>query len=205
MSLKTKEKAHLTHLPIKRYELLDIQKRTVNAYAHISYKYNFYSVPREYIGQELTIKSNGSLIKIYDHHLREVALHQLCLSQGEFVTNTAHNPKLKNFLSRPYEYEQKMNEIGEDAKDFFSSIKNLKPNSYTRTISGILHLRDKYTNEIINQSLKRASLYGVYNYLSIKKIIEDGLYKNSDCFTSILAGGFANDLSIYDKLTGGSK
>jgi len=37
MSLKTKEKAHLTNLPIKRYELLDIQKRTVNAYAHIKY------------------------------------------------------------------------------------------------------------------------------------------------------------------------
>ncbi len=50
MSFIILKKAYLKRLPFKMYEVLDIQRRTVNAYAHISYKYNFYSVPRDYIG-----------------------------------------------------------------------------------------------------------------------------------------------------------
>lgn len=197
------EKAYLKKLPSNRYEILDIQKRTANTYAHISYKYNFYSVPRDYIGQELTIKSNGSVLQIYDKHFKEVAIHQICTSQGEFITNPSHNPKLEHFLSRPSQYEQEMSEIGKDARDFFFSLKAKKPSSYQRITSGILQLSQTYGKNIINQSLKRANIYGIYNYLSIKKIIEEGLYNKESLIGASIAGGFANDLSIYDKLTGG--
>ncbi|AWB10199.1 hypothetical protein TDSAC_0842 [Thermodesulfobium acidiphilum] len=80
------------------------------------------------------------MLRIYDKHLREVAVHLISLSQGEFITNKIYNPKLERFLSRPYEYEEDMREIGKDVKDFFFKLKSLKPNSYHRIISGILHL-----------------------------------------------------------------
>ncbi|HEK25559.1 MAG: hypothetical protein C0170_07505 [Hydrogenobaculum sp.] len=116
------------------------------------------------------------MLQIYNKHFKEVAIHQICTSQGEFITNPSHNPKLEHFLSRPSQHEQKMSEIGKDARDFFFSLKVKKPSSYQRIISSILHLSQTYGRNIINQSLKRANIYGIYNYLSINKIIEEGLY-----------------------------
>ena len=58
-------------------------------------------------------------------------------------------------------------------------------------------------NDIVEASLKRALDYNILNYLSVKKIISDGLYKTDYIKeTAVLAGGFDHNLKIYDELTG---
>ncbi|MCB4205624.1 IS21 family transposase, partial [Deferribacterales bacterium Es71-Z0220] len=102
-----KEKEALLSLPIKPYEVFDISERVVNNYGHITYRYNFYSVPYIYVGKKVTIKNNSKILKIYDESYNEVAVHTLSDGTGEFITNKAHNPRLTQT-----DYENKSLSIG---------------------------------------------------------------------------------------------
>ena len=84
-------------LPSRRYELFKIEHRKVNNYAHISFKNNFYSVPYNYIGHNLIIKSNENILKIYKD-TEMIAIHQICTQNGSFITKDEHLPpeKIKN-------------------------------------------------------------------------------------------------------------
>lgn len=80
-----KEKDKLKKLPEQRYELWELDRRVVNKYGHISYRYNFYSVPSAYVGKAVHIKSNNNILKIYDEEFKEIANHIINNNKGEFI------------------------------------------------------------------------------------------------------------------------
>ncbi len=108
------EKQQMINLPDKRYEIYTIEKRKVNNYAHINYKNNYYSVPYIFMGEELIIKSNDNILKIYKD-AEQVAIHQISTKQGEFITKDEHLPPEKQRKTFD-DYLQKAQEIGEFAK-----------------------------------------------------------------------------------------
>jgi len=199
-----KEKSCLKPLPERRYEVYHIEERKVNTYGHILFKTNFYSVPYKYVSETVTIKSNGSIIRILNGTHDEIAIHQLCHDSGEFITNRFHNPKLLNSLAEK-EYTAKSNEIGINAHNFFLNIRAKRPESYKRIMRGIFALNNKHGSEIVDAACRRAVDFSSFSYLSVKKICEEGLYDREESATeAIVCGGYGNDLGMYDVfMTGG--
>lgn len=190
-----KEKEALLSLPIKPYEVFDISERVVNNYGHITYHYNFYSVPYIYVGKKVTIKNNSKILKIYDESYNEVALHTLSDGTGEFITNKAHNPRLTQT-----DYENKSLSIGSNVYEFYNKLRESKPHHYHRMIAGIFDLAKKYGNNVVDLSCKRANEFNSISYLSVKKICENGLYidENISPDESVKCGGYCHDLKEYD-------
>jgi hypothetical protein len=93
-----KEKKTLSHLPSQRYELYNISNRKVNAYGHISFENNYYSLPYQLIGKQVIVKSDEKTIKIFDG-LQQVAIHPIAKQvKGEFITTDSHKPLIDFIL-----------------------------------------------------------------------------------------------------------
>ena len=133
------EKPYMLKLPINRYETYVIEKRRVNNYSHISFKYNYYSVPYKYIGEEVSLKAGRNILKIYSQDYTELAVHPLYNGAGNFITNETHFPSNKKRRDTAY-YEQRCNDIGIDVLRFFINLKHNKPTEYHRIIQGIFSL-----------------------------------------------------------------
>ena len=195
------KKENLSLLPVSRFEIYTVERRQINNYGHICYRYNFYSLPYKYKGEFVTIKSNGYILKIYDEKLNQIAVHSISQDKGDFITLEDHTPVFRKNTDKYYESLQS---IGQDALIFFDNIKKLRPHYWHRIIAGIISFRKYYSNEEINASLKRANLYSTFNYLSVKKILEDKLYDKKDFTAEATGSGYFTDLAIYDRLTGGA-
>lgn len=123
------EKPKLNKLPDKRYEVYDVSKRIVNRYAHIYYKYNYYSTPYKCIGDKLNIRSNGKIIEIYDESYNLITIRQVSNSKGEFITIESHKPEFKKNPTDT-DYAKLTLDIGKNAFELYKRIKKSKPLSY---------------------------------------------------------------------------
>ena len=61
-------------------------------------------------------------------------------------------------------------------KKIFNTIIVEHPNSWYRTISGLLSLKKLYSNEVLELSFKRALSFNITSYSKIKNICKSGAY-----------------------------
>ncbi len=171
------EKCKLKCLPIEEFKFLKVGTRKVYHDCHIFVNYNYYSVPFEYVGKEVSIELNDKFLKVY-YDSKEVAVHLKITDKGCFSTNESHYPKYKRYSDTEYQekYQTKMSEIGEYAEQIFFFIKEKCPNCWCRPIQGIISLLKSYPKDVVNLSCKRAIAFGVYQYQTIKKICLNGSY-----------------------------
>jgi transposase len=193
------EKQQLIPLPDVRFELYNISKRRANNYAHIVFENNYYSVPCIYARKELLIKYTENILKIFDNQT-QIALHAIDKGQGNYVTQEHHKPIEKQYKSKEY-YLEKVSQIGAKTLQFSEIVIQKKPYEYQRIINGLCHLAKKHGNNVVNNACERSLTFGAISYLSIKNICEKNIDINPREELSVQnAGGFFQDLSIYDNL-----
>lgn len=192
------ERNALQALPARRYELFEVEQRKVNSMAHIAYRYNYYSVPYEYVGKQLTIKSNGSILKVYDQ-FKHLATHPLAQGQGQYISCQAHLPPYKQHKTREY-YQQEALAIGPDTLTFMEAIEHARPRHWHEMMRGIIRLGKDYDKQVVNLACQRALHFGSLSYQTVKIICQKGLYKQHFQETSLPEGlsGFGHHLREYD-------
>jgi hypothetical protein len=146
---------------------------------HVSYGGNYYSIPHTYVGLTLKAIEVNNILKIY-YKGDEVALHTLRRdTKGAHYTDKNHYPKGKNISSAELlsSYKAKMTEIGSGAMEFCARYEEVfKENArYHRSLAGVLSLRRRYRDSVIDQACRRACYYGSVSYRTVKKICESGI------------------------------
>ena len=174
------EKEKLAPLPAQDFIFSKSGSATVRTDCHIVHEGNFYSVPYAYIGMDVDVIEVNHLIKIY-YAGKEIALHSLCENaKGEHVTDKNHYPSTKNVSQKELlsSYRTKMAEVGSGAAAFLEAFKDTEMYQchHYRSISGILALRKKYGDDVVDKACARACHYGNITYRAVKKICESGLY-----------------------------
>jgi len=194
------EKEHLIALPPKRFEILKIENRKVNRFAHISFKNNYYSVPCKYVDYKLTIKYSDYLLKIYDD-LDCIAIHQICDKQGQYITVEEHKPIAKQRKTQMH-YVDKANSFGSFTREFLNEIMIQKPLHWHKQMQGIFSLEKSFSKQIINSACKRALDYNLLSYSIVKNICSNKLYDIPKQSLVVKSNkGFKHDLKKYDFLT----
>lgn len=173
----TKELGTLMSLPEKPYRLPEAGTRFVYHDCHIFVKYNYYSVPFEYVGKTVEIELDGTMLRIYFEG-DEIAIHPLLKTRGEFSTVVSHYPKYKIQTETELQerYELLMAELGESSLQMFYLILSQKREVWIQTVQGILSLKKTYSDEVINKACKRALLFNAVTYLMVKNICKKGTY-----------------------------
>ncbi len=92
MVFEEEEKAKLIPLPYPRYQLAEWRTAKVQLNYHIQVNRMYYSVPYEYVGDQVDIRVSKDLIEVYFKSMR-IASHKILLGDiGKFSTNPNHMP-----------------------------------------------------------------------------------------------------------------
>ena len=95
------EKPSMLVLPTQRFEWFEVSRRKVNRMGHISYANNYYSIPYQYSGEEVLVKSNGNVLRVYQHQ-DLLCIHALCREKGRYISREEHKPPYKQTKSEEY-------------------------------------------------------------------------------------------------------
>lgn len=177
---ETLDKPHLRALPANRHLYKQFKAARVNQDYHITLEKCNYSVPCEYLKEEVEVRYCSQNVEIYHKHML-IAAHPRLRRIGECSTLDEHMP-------REHEYaKEKMNpqrlrswaaNIGEFSVLFaeaaFDAVEH-EPNAY-RHIIAVLSLAKLYGKAELELSLMYALKKGTLKTKSIKSILEKKLY-----------------------------
>jgi len=172
------EKSALLPLPCADFIFSKSQEVDGHFDCHVSYGSNYYSIPHAYIGLTLKAIEVNNILKIYFKD-KEIALHTVHHdTKGFHYTDKNHYPKGKNITSSELlsRYKSEMAKIGAGAVEFCNRYEEtIKENSrYHRSLSGVLSLKKRYSDAVVDQACRRACYYGNITYRAVKKICEAG-------------------------------
>lgn len=86
------EKAYLSPLPSTPYQMSEWLIVKVQPDYHVSVRSQFYSVPYEYISQQVEVKVTDHLIEVFYNHMRIASHSRLYGKYGQQSTNPDHMP-----------------------------------------------------------------------------------------------------------------
>ena len=173
------EKATLRPLPIRRYEMAVYRTAIVQSNSHVAYQKNYYSVPYQYLGKEVTLK-------ITSHHLT-VLYNKNVLSEHELIWN-----KIGAYSTIPTDMPPHSNAYGEwNSTRYLNWAKSKGPNVYEvvyrifanshveqqhyRTVHSILKLASSYSDQRLEEACRVAlQQMNRPRYKDIKHILETG-------------------------------
>jgi len=204
----------LGELPTTEFTMSASDTAIVNTQCHISYGVNYYSVPYQYVDFKVDVIEVNNLLKIY-HKGQEIAVHVLeTKRKGEHITDRNHYPASKNITQAEIlsNIKPKVYEIGTGAVEFYD--RHVRANSRnhqssTRILNGLLSLKKKYSDEIINQACIRACHYGSISYQTVKNICEKGVEllpigdddDHSDYCIESIPVSKVRHLNVYNSIT----
>lgn len=197
---ETIEKKELSPLPAELFSFFNRCERKVHSNCHINFDNNYYSVPFSYVGEEVTVRWNKSVVRII---LRgdEVALHDLCTGQGIFVTKRAHLPADKIYSETEYRlhHETKMKQIGLNGHKYFIMLLEKQPKYWHQTLRPVYGMVSDFGNEAVDKALGRALAYGAIDTRIIRNILEKKLYEIVETveLPEFSDTGNSRDLSYY--------
>lgn len=174
------EKSKLQPLSKERFEIKYYKYATVmkNSHVHLREDKHYYSVPHRYIGKKVKLIYSVSNVSVFLNHER-IALHRRNFRNFAYSTIKEHLPSSHQFVAdwNPAKFTTWAAGISPKVEAYIKKIIESKvyPEQAYRSCVGILSFARKAGNERLIKAVERASHYGVYNYKTIKNIIEGKL------------------------------
>ena len=147
---------------------------------HIEFDKHFYSVPYEFVREQVDVYQSGSVIEIY-HDGQHVCRHKKQLPNYRYTTTDDHMPPQHKFVkgwSAPWFIAQ-AHKIGEATAELVSRVLDSKrhPEQGFRAAMGILNLKKQYSEARVEKAAQRALHFGNLSVQGIKNILAKQLDK----------------------------
>ena len=170
------DKPNMQALPDKPFDLPTWTVGRVHKDHHITIKKNFYSVPTEFIGKDVSIRLGLRTVEIYFSH-ELIKSHVREMASGKWVTDEQdYSEQAQKYLTFSPEYcLEKAKEIGESVHLLLSVILSQPSNTNLRKSQAILRLLDKYGAKRLDDACLRAIAFDNYEYNAICRILENKL------------------------------
>lgn len=174
------ERATLLPLPELRYELKKTLFVTVMKNGHVCLHADkhYYSVPYRFIGRKIKLMYSRHSVEIFYNYER-IALHKRLKSPYNYTTQKEHLASSHRFVSEwtPERFLSWAHSIHEDVGLYILKILDRKqhPEQAYKSCVGVLGFAKKVGNERLIKACQRALEYGIYNYKTIQKILENRL------------------------------
>jgi transposase len=176
MQFKEEEQAHLNPLPVNDFEIRHSASAKVQKNYHITLgeDWNYYSVPCQYIGKQVTAIYDTEHVEIYLNHER-IALHRRSTKQHAYTTNKEH----RQGWDGDYFLRQAAT-IGPSTQAYIAGM--LKSRCFTEqtfnACKGLMRLAKDYSAARLEAACTRALPSGSYVYKIIANILKNNLDKD---------------------------
>lgn len=178
-SFLAEEKDFLLSLPESPYELAQWGKAKVQPNCHIAYQRKFYSVPFEYLGEEVDVRATQQTVEISYHHQR-IASHKRLWGKASYATMEEHMPPDKLFFV-DWDRDRFLrwgDTIGTATRQVLEAILNravVEQQAY-RSCFGVLSLREKFGDQRLEGACSiMVSQTSSPSYQQIKNILEKNM------------------------------
>lgn len=146
------EKSHLQPLPPTRYKLAEWKTAKVQLNYHIQVERMYYSVPYDYVREQVDVRLSANLLEVYFKEARIASHKRLREEVGQFSTNPDHMPdNHRLYLEHTPENNRTWAEsIGPSMEQLVSHILKNNPEKKALTIlSALRNLSTKYTRDAL--------------------------------------------------------
>lgn len=183
---ENEEKAYLKQLPEKPYEFAIWKKAIVGLNYHVSFEYNYYSVPYTYLRKELDLRISQYMIEIFDGSTRIVSHPRILGAKGKYVTLKEHMPENHKAYGewdkdRIVGWSKTIGEYTYRVISVIFSKARFEVQAYNQCIS-ILKLADKYSKTILEDACKyllEKDITPIHkNFMIVIDIIQNNNNKN---------------------------
>jgi transposase len=170
-----KEKPSLLPLPAGRFELFSEALRSVHRDGHVQVKEAYYSVPPEYLGQQIWARWDGRLVRLFDQKMRPIAVHAQQVP-GRFSTQQKHIlPEKISGIERGTTWMlNQADGIGPQARAWAEQMLKIRGIQGVRVLMGLLSLKNKHARPQIERACEVAAGHGAYHLRSLRQLIEQG-------------------------------
>ena len=163
------EKAALLPLPSGRLASFRESKRRVHRDGHVEVEKAYYSVPPEYVGQEVWARWDGRVVRVFNERLVSITLHAQQLP-GKFSTHDQHLVTEKiNAVEHGAEYLLvKVRRLGLGCTRWAEAMLQSRGVAGVRVLQGLLHLARKHPREALEKACSAAHAHGEYRLRTVR-------------------------------------
>ncbi len=173
------EKEFMQPLPASPYELAVWKKLIPGFNYHICFDKNYYSVPCQYIKQEMDVRITSSVVEVFSNGIRICSHPRLYGRAGQYRTIPEHMPeKHRKYAEwnadRFVKWAASIGSHTEIAVKAILTGHKIEQQGY-RACMGVLKLADRYGAERLEAACKRALTYTPSpSYKNIDSILKSG-------------------------------
>jgi transposase len=174
----TLDRPALQPLPAERYVMAEWKTVRVNIDYHVEVDRHYYSVPYQFVGEQLEARSTAHTVEVF-HRGKRVASHVRSFTAYHHTTVQEHRPKshqahLEWTPSRLIHWGEK---VGEATALLIGTILKNKPHPEMgyRACLGILRLAKTYSNPRLEAACRHALAAQACSYHSLESILKRGL------------------------------
>jgi transposase len=170
------ERPALKALPVEPFPFAEWKTARVNIDYHIEIHRHYYSVPYQYVHEEVEARISETSIEVFLKG-RRIATHARSNIPGKHTTLPEHRPRkhqdLQWTVSR---IADKGRAIGPSTAAVLERIMRSRthPELGYRSCLGVLRLGDRYTTERLEAACRRALAMNTCSYRSIKSMLKTG-------------------------------
>jgi hypothetical protein len=154
-----------------------------NGHVCLTVDKHYYSVPYRFIGKKIKIMYSRHSVEFFYNYER-IAIHKRIKSPYNYTTEKEHLASSHRFVSdwTPERFLTWAEGIHEDVRLYILKILDRKqhPEHAYKSCVGVLGFAKKVGNERLIKACQRALGYGLYNYKTIQKILENKLEEQQE-------------------------
>lgn len=179
------EQPRLLALPPSRFELFQEALRRVHRDGHVQVAQAYYSVPPEYLGQEIWARWDGRIVRLFDSKMKPIALHSQ-KPAGKFSTLDAHlHPHKISGIEKGADWMLgQIDRIGPHAKTWAEAMLASRGIEGVRVLMGLISLGHQQPRVDIERACEVAHSHGAYHLKSLRQLIKQTSAKSSDSQSS---------------------
>ncbi|MDP9454162.1 MAG: IS21 family transposase [Actinomycetota bacterium] len=171
------EQAQLLPLPATPYDLAVWKQVTLHRDCHVVFEQAFYSAPFRLVGQRLWVRGGSQEVRLYTADYQLVATHPRAPRPGERQTHPDHLPqaKLPQLLWSRELCQAMAAEVGPATTAITQHLLADRVVDRHRRVVRILRLREAVGDTRLEAACARALRYDDPTYVTIKRILDQGL------------------------------
>lgn len=175
---ETEEAATLKALPAERWDPVSWGTPKVGEDWRVQFERGFYSVPYAYVGQQVSVYGNSTMVRVYAEST-EIALHPRLQKPWTASIKPEHAPPYKQqWLDTTREgLLQRAQKLGDSVGKLAQAILSDRAVDGMRPVRALLSFAHRYSAERLEAACTRALQYGTPCYRSVKEILTKALDK----------------------------
>ncbi len=170
-ALFAEEQKLLLPLPLSLFPCFQEGQRTVHRDSYVEVDKAFYTVPPEYIGQQVWVRWDSREVRVFDRRWAQIKLHAH-LPPGQFDKvlglGGGHGP-----LERQMDYWLKRaQELGQPCGQWSRAVMERKGPLGLRSVMGLIGLTDHHSFKTVNDACASALSRGAWRLRDVRALLE---------------------------------